>query len=55
MAKLIDYDDEHLGVNLKTLLAKMRRCQDMLEAVREGRHEQFDWSLAPQIITTSSD
>ena len=53
MAKLTDYDDEHLGINLKTLLAKMRCCQETLEAVREGRQEEFDWSLAPQIITTS--
>ena len=52
IAKLTDYDDEHLGVNLKTLLAKMQRCQDMLEAVREGRQAEFDWALAPQIITT---
>ena len=28
IAKLTDYDDEHLGVNLKTLLAKMRRCHE---------------------------
>lgn len=54
MAKLADYDDEHLGVNLKTLLAGMRRCQGMLDAVRECRQAEFDWSLAPQIITTSS-
>ena len=52
IAKLADYDDEHLGVNLKTLLAKMQRCHDMLEAVREGRQAEFDWALAPQIITT---
>ena len=52
MAKLFDYDDEHLGVNLKMLRAKMRRCQEMLEAVREGRRAEFDWSLAPQIIIT---
>ena len=53
VAKLTDYDDEHLGVNLKTLIAKMRRCQETLEAVRDGRQTEFDWSLAPQIITTS--
>ncbi len=52
IAKLTDYDDEHLDVNLKTLLAKMQRCHDMLEAVREGRQAEFDWALAPQIITT---
>lgn len=52
MAKLTDYDDDHLGVNLKMLVANMRRCQETLEAVREGRQAKFDWSLAPQIITS---
>ena len=54
IAKLADYDDEHLGVNLKLLLAKMRRCQETLEAVRKGRQAEFDWSVVPQIITTSA-
>ena len=54
VAKLADYDDVHLGVSLKTLLAGMRGCQEMLEAVREGRQPEFDWSLAPQIIITPS-
>ena len=53
VAKLTAYDDEHLGVNLKTLIAKMRRCQETLEAVRDERQTEFDWSLVPQIITTS--
>ena len=53
MLKLADYDDEHLGVNLKLLLAKMRCCRELLESIREGRQAEFDWSLAPQIITTS--
>lgn len=53
MAKLADYDDEHLGVNLKLLLAKMRCCHELLESIREGRQAEFDWSLAPQIIATS--
>ena len=52
MAKLTDYDDEHLGVNLKSLRAKMRRCQETLEAIREGRQAEFDLSIAPQIITS---
>ena len=52
MAKLTAYDDEHLGVNLNLLLAKMRRCQETLESVRDGRQAEFDWSLAPQIITS---
>lgn len=52
MAKLTDYDDDHLGVNLKMLVANMRRCQETLEAVREGRQAKFDWSIAPQIITS---
>ena len=54
MAKLADYDDERLGVNLKTLRANMRRCQEALVAVRACRQSEFDWSLAPQIIITSS-
>ena len=54
IAKLADYDDEHLGGNLKLLLAKMRRCQETLEAVRKGRQAEFDWSVVPQIITTSA-
>ncbi len=53
VAKLTAYEDEHLGVNLKTLIAKMRRCQETLEAVQDGRQTEFDWSLAPQIIATS--
>ena len=54
VAKLADYDDEHLGVSLKGLRAKMRQCQEMLAAVQEGRKPEFDWSLAPQIIIIPS-
>ena len=50
--KLTDYGGEHLGVDLNSLLANMRCCQQTLESVRAGRRAEFDWSLAPQIITT---
>lgn len=50
--KLTDYGGEHLGVDLNSLLANMRCCQQTLESVRAGRRAEFDWSLAPQIIIT---
>lgn len=48
-AKLQNFGERHLGVNLKTLLEQICRCQKMLEMIQNGQKREFDSSLVPQI------
>jgi uncharacterized protein len=47
--KLYDFGDEHLGVNLRTLLEQMRHCRETLKQIQSGQVHAFDLSLIPQI------
>lgn len=48
-AKLQNFGECHLGINLKILLEQIRRCQNMLEMVQSGNRQRFDFSLVPRI------
>lgn len=48
-AKLKDFGDQHLGVELKSLIPKILRCQEMLAMVQSGQHREFDLSIIPHI------
>jgi hypothetical protein len=48
-AKLEKFSERHLGVDVKSLLAQMRRCQEMLQRTQSGPEGQFDFSMLPQI------
>ncbi|MCZ6676197.1 MAG: DUF309 domain-containing protein [Candidatus Poribacteria bacterium] len=48
-AKLQHFGNQHLGVELQSLLEQMRRCQEMLAMVQSGRRTRFDFSLIPTI------
>ena len=50
IAKLDDYGDEHLGIDLGMLLGQMRRCQEMLEMGQQSRQHHFHCSLVPRIV-----
>ena len=50
ITKLADYGDRHLGVDLKALLGQIRRCQEMLKMVGQGRQGRFDSLLVPRIV-----
>jgi predicted metal-dependent hydrolase len=45
--KLEGFGERHLGVNLKSLLGQMRRCQQMLELVQSSQRKEFDFHLFP--------
>ena len=47
--KLKDFGDQHLGVNLKSLLKQIRRCQEMVAMVQSGQSKEFNLSLIPRI------
>ena len=51
-AKLKDFGDQHLGVELKSLIGQILRCQEMLAIVQSGRRKNFDLSIIPRIQST---
>ena len=51
-AKLKDFGDRHLGVELKSLIEGILRCQEMLAMVQSGQRREFDLSIIPQIQYT---
>ncbi len=48
-AKLKHFGARHLGVELKSLIEQLLRCQQMLAMVRSGQRRGFDLSVIPQI------
>lgn len=48
-AKLKDFGSQHLGVELKSLIPQILRCQEMLAMVQSGQHREFDFSIIPHI------
>ena len=51
-AKLKDFGDQHLGVDLKSLTEQILRCQGMLAMVQTGQSREFDLSIIPHIQYT---
>ena len=51
-AKLKDFGDQHLGVELKSLIEQILRCQEMLGTVQGGQKREFDLSMIPRIQST---
>jgi predicted metal-dependent hydrolase len=47
--KLQNFGECHLGINLKTLLEQIHRCQNMLEMVQSDSRQTFDFSIVPRI------
>ena len=47
--KLKDFGGQHLGVELKSLLEQILRCQEMLAMVQRGHKRKFDFSIIPHI------
>lgn len=48
-AKLKNFGDWHLGVELKSLIDQILRCQEMLAMVQSGQRKEFDPSIIPRI------
>ncbi len=51
-AKLKDFGNQHLGVELKSLVEQILCCQEMLAMVQRGQKREFDLSIIPQIQYT---
>ena len=51
-AKLKNFGDWHLGVELKSLIDQIFRCQEMLAMVQSGQRREFDLSIIPRIQST---
>ena len=51
-AKLTAFGDQHLGVELKPLIERILRCQEMLAMVQGGQRRHFDLSIIPHIQCT---
>jgi predicted metal-dependent hydrolase len=51
-AKLQAFGDEHLGVELKSLIEQILCCQEMLAMVQRGQRREFDLSIIPHIQCT---
>ena len=50
--KLKAFGDQHLGVELQSLIEQILCCQEMLAMVRSGQRREFDLSMIPHIQCT---
>ncbi len=48
-AKLKKFGNQHLGVELKSLIEQILRCQKMVAMVQSGQRRAFDLSIIPCI------